>query len=100
MRPYLKKIFSPIREFFLLMKGINEAIREDSVEVLTLQYLEMENAFLSLVFGGLVGLPLVPLGVAMELAPLIKEEVKIMERKHQQGPDVISDFFSTLGGEW
>jgi len=83
-----------------LTVGIFRAMEEQSVEVLRLQYLEMENAFLSLVYGGMVGLPLVPMGLAMELAPLVGDELKLLEQRAFLGADVIGDYFSGLGGEW
>jgi len=88
------------REAYNLSIGIFKAFHEESVEVLEMQLREMENAFLSLVLGGMVGLPLVPMGLAAELAPLLKDEVKIMEERHFLGPDVLADYFANLGGEW
>ncbi len=88
------------REAYNLSVGIFKAMHEESVEVLELQLREMENAFLSLILGGMVGLPLVPLGLAAELAPLLKDEVKIMEERHFLGSDVLADYFANLGGEW
>ncbi|MCE4599998.1 MAG: hypothetical protein F7C38_00325 [Desulfurococcales archaeon] len=89
-----------LKEFTLLVKGIFQAMKQDSVSVLELEYLEAENAFLSLVIGGLVGLHIVPLGLSMELAPLLKDEISIMEKRHFLGSDVLADYFSELGGEW
>jgi len=80
--------------------GIFKALEEQSVEALRLEYLELENAFLSLVLGGLMGLHLVPIGLAMELLPELREEVAIMERRHFLGSDVVAEYFSGLGGEW
>ncbi len=80
--------------------GIFTSMKEDSKNILELQYLELENAFLSLVLGGMVGLHMIPLGLAMELAPLLKDEVAIMEKRHFLGSDVLADYFSELGGEW
>jgi len=89
-----------ILEFLRFNKGIFEAIREQSVETLEQEYLEIENAFLSMVIGGIVGIPLLPSGIAMELLPLVKEEISIMEKRAFLGADTLADFFSTLGGEW
>ncbi len=70
------------------------------MEVLRLEYLELENAFLSLVLGGMMGLHLVPMGLSMELLPLLKDEISIMERRHFLGGDVVAEYFAGLGGEW
>ncbi|MCE4620964.1 MAG: hypothetical protein F7B95_00810 [Desulfurococcales archaeon] len=80
--------------------GVFKGIEEQSVEVLRLQYLELENAFLSIVMGGMVGLNAVPMGLAMELLPLLKDEIRIMESRHFLGSDVIADYFAAMGGEW
>ncbi len=88
------------REAYNLTVGIFKALHEESVEVLEMQLREMENAFLSLVLGGMVGLPLVPMGLAAELAPLLKDEVRVMEERHFLGYDVLADYFANLGGEW
>jgi hypothetical protein len=89
-----------LREVVRLMLGIFTAFEEESTETLQLQLREMENAFLSLVLGGLVGLPLVPMGLAAELAPLLKDEVRTLEKMHFLRADVLADYFSRLGGEW
>jgi len=98
------RLKSAIRELGRLLYnitlGIFKGIEEQSVEVLRLQYLELENAFLSLVVGGMVGLNAVPLGLAMELLPLLRDEIAIMESRHFLGSDVMADFFSAMGGEW
>ncbi|MCE4602144.1 MAG: hypothetical protein F7C08_00895 [Desulfurococcales archaeon] len=88
------------RELSLFIFGMGQAMREHSVEALQLQYLEMENTFLTIVMGGLVGMPFAPLALSMELAPLLKEEIAIMERRHALGGDLISDYFSSMGGDW
>lgn len=88
------------REFSLFIFGMGRAMREHSVEALQLQYLEMENAFLTIVMGGLVGMPFTPLAISMELAPLLKEEISIMEKRHALGGDLLSDYFSSMGGDW
>jgi hypothetical protein len=83
-----------------LTVGMFKGLIDQSIETLELQLLDLQNAFLTLVLGGLVGMPLVPLGLAMELTPLLKDEIQIMETRHFLGSDVLADYFSTLGGEW
>lgn len=80
--------------------GIFKALEDQSIEVLRLQYLELENAFLSLVLGGMMGLHLVPMGLSMELLPHLKDEIRIMEQRHFLGSDVVAEYFAGLGGEW
>ncbi|MEB3851241.1 MAG: hypothetical protein LRS49_01490 [Desulfurococcales archaeon] len=100
LRGALRMAAASLREVAALFRGLFTALEEQSVETLQLQLREMENAFLSLVLGGMVGLPLVPMGLAAELAPLLREEVRVMERMHFLGADVLADYFSSLGGEW
>ncbi len=80
--------------------GFFQGMYEEGVETLNSQYLEMENLFLTLVFGGFVGMPLAPIGISMELMPLLKDEIKLLEERHFLGYDVLANYFSTLGGEW
>jgi hypothetical protein len=93
----LKRGFREAIEFF---RGMGQALVEQSVESLELEYLELEHAFLTMVLGGLVGLPLAPMGVAAELAPELEKEVKILFERTWRGADTIADFFSSFGGEW
>ena len=89
-----------IKSFIRLNKGVFQAFREQSVESLEQQKFELENAFLNLVLGGLVGVPLVPTAISKELLPLLAEEIKILEHRAFLGADTYADLFSTLGGEW
>ena len=89
-----------VKSFIRLNKGVFQAFREQSVEALEQQRLELENAFLNLVLGGLVGVPLVPTAISKELLPLLAEEIKILEHRAFLGADTYADLFSTLGGEW
>ena len=89
-----------MRELVALAKGMGEALIEQSTEALRLQLLELEHAFLSLVLGAVVGVPVMPYMLAKELLPLVADEVSILVERSRRGGDVISDFFASLGGEW
>jgi len=93
----LKSLLREVKAFFL---GMHQAMIEQSVEVLEVEYLELEHAFLTMVLGNLVGLPLAPLSIAAELAPLLEDETKILFSRTWRGADSIADLFSTMGGEW
>ena len=93
----LSRLAREIRDF---LAGLHVALVEQSTEALELEMLELEHAFLTLVLGSLVGLPLAPLGLAAELAPLLEDEVRVLYERTWRGGDVISDLFSRLGGEW
>jgi len=100
LREFIGAFKGMLRELTSFIFGMGQAVVEHGVESLQLQYLELENAFLTIVMGGMVGMPFVPLTISMELAPLVGEEVRIMERRHMLGGDVLSDYFSSMGGDW
>lgn len=101
VRSSLIKAFKELsRIVYNLTIGVFKGIEEQSTEMLRLQYLELENAFLSIVLGGMVGLNAVPIGLAMELLPLLRDEIRIMESRHFLGSDVMADYFAAMGGEW
>ncbi len=87
-------------ELAAMIRGLHQALIEQSVETLEIELAELEHAFLSLVLGSLVGLPLAPLGLAAELAPLLEDEVRYLFSRTWRGGDTISDLFSSMGGEW
>ncbi|BES82305.1 hypothetical protein [Pyrodictium abyssi] len=93
----LRRLLDEARAF---LAGMHGALIQQSVEALELELIELEHAFLSLVLGGLVGLPLAPLGVAADLAPLLEDEARILFERTWRGSDVIADLFSRMGGEW
>ena len=100
-RPRLLGLLARLaREARLLLGGLHQALVEQSVEALELEEAELEHAFLSLVLGSLVGLPLAPMGLAAELAPLLEDEARILFQRTWRGGDVVSDLFSSMGGEW
>ncbi len=93
----IKKIIENLLAFF---RGLGESLVEQSTEALRLEFLELEHAFLSILLGSLVGLPIVPYRISIELLPLVRKEISILIERSRRGGDVISDLFSTLGGEW
>ncbi len=87
-------------ELAAALRGFHQALVEQSVETLEVELAELEHAFLSLVMGSLVGLPLAPLGLAAELAPLLEDELGYLFSRTWRGGDTIADLFSSMGGEW
>ena len=88
------------REALEAARGIQQAALEQSVEALELELIELEHAFATLLMGSLAGLPLAPLGLAAELAPLMEEELRVMFSRTWRGGDVVGDLFTSLSGEW
>ncbi|ADG91063.1 hypothetical protein [Thermosphaera aggregans] len=96
----LKKIRGFLREVVLFIKGFNQAILEQSVEALEAEYVELENAFLTMLFGPLIGVKTIPALLSLELLEAVKEEVSILESRGFRGEDVLGDLMSSIGGEW
>lgn len=93
----LKKVLSEVVAF---IKGINQAILEDSVSALVLEHNELEAAFVTIVLGPLVGVRTVSPLLSLELLNSLKSELRILESRAVRGTDVIGDLMSSLGGEW
>ncbi|RUM46930.1 MAG: hypothetical protein DSY37_04135 [Hyperthermus sp.] len=96
----INKLKDIVKTMLAFAKGMQQALVEQSVETLELELLELQHAFLSIVVGSLAGLPLAPIGLAAELAPLLEDEMKILFERTWRGGDAISDLFSRMGGEW
>jgi hypothetical protein len=96
----LKKIRGFLREVVLFIKGFNQAMLEQSVEALEAEYVELENAFLTMLFGPLIGVKTIPALLSLELLEAVKEEVSILESRGFRGEDVLGDLMSSIGGEW
>ncbi|MCE4603851.1 MAG: hypothetical protein F7B20_02655 [Aeropyrum sp.] len=68
-----------------------------AVDSLQLELDELENAFATMVFGSLAGMPLVPLGLALELSPHMEVELAKMLERHAKYRDAISEY-AAFGG--
>lgn len=97
MLKLVKKVLSEIVSF---VRGINQAVLEDSVSALVLEHNELEAAFLTIVLGPLVGVRTVSPLLSLELLNVLKGELKVLESRAIRGVDVIGDLMSSLGGEW
>lgn len=91
---------SLINELLLFLKGLNQAILEQSVEALRAEYLELENAFLTMLFGPLIGIKGPPLLLSLKMLEAVKDEISILESRGYKGDDVLGDLMASLGGEW
>ncbi|MEM2005843.1 MAG: hypothetical protein QW705_04950 [Zestosphaera sp.] len=93
----MRRILSEVIAF---IKGINQAILEDSVSALVLEHNELEAAFVTMILGTLVGVRTVSPILSLELLDALKSELKILESRAVRGGDVLGDLMSSLGGEW
>ncbi|MEO3993998.1 MAG: hypothetical protein QN229_06830 [Desulfurococcaceae archaeon TW002] len=97
MLEVIKRFFKELVDF---VKGINQAIIEDSVDALELEHNELEAAFLTMVLGSLVGVTTLSPILSLELLEVLKDEIKILENRAARGKDVLGDLMASLGGEW
>lgn len=93
----IKRIFWGFVDF---IKGINQAVIEDSVSALELEHNELEATFLTIVLGPLVGITTLSPILSLELLDALRSEVKILESRAVRGEDVLGDLMASLGGEW
>ncbi len=96
----LEKLKGIIRELLWFIKGVDQALLEESVSALEGEYLELETVFLTIVLGPLVGIrTLTPL-LSLELLDTLRDELRILASRAFKGEDVLGDLMSALGGEW
>lgn len=93
----IKKI---LRELVSFIKGVNQAIVEDSISALELEHNELEAAFLTIVLGSLIGVTTLSPILSLELLEALRNEIKILENRALRGEDVLGDLMASLGGEW
>ena len=77
-------------------QAMDAAARDNAVEMLEYENQEREHIFALLVLGMWVGLPAPPAHLTMELAPLMKHEMKLMLQKVATAHDPLGDLFSVL----
>lgn len=96
----LEKLKGIIRELLWFIRGVDQALLEESVSALEGEYLELETVFLTIVLGPLVGIrTLTPL-LSLELLDTLRDELRILASRAFKGEDVLGDLMSALGGEW
>ena len=83
-----------VREFNKTVFGV---MAGHATDIIKLEHDELENAFLTIVVGSLAGLPLAPIGLAIELAPLLKDEINIMFQRHAYAKDALAEYAGMAG---
>ncbi|GBF09296.1 hypothetical protein apy_10210 [Aeropyrum pernix] len=68
-----------------------------AVDTLQMELEELENVFATVIIGSLAGMPLAPLGLAVEVAGYMEEEISLMIEKHAKYRDGLAAYAS-LGG--
>ncbi|MCX8184751.1 MAG: hypothetical protein RMI56_00970 [Sulfolobales archaeon] len=94
----LKALSRVIREMKFFVRGIREAMIEESVSVLKAEYIELENVFLLIVLGPLVGIKTITPLLSLELLEPLISEIRILESRSVKGEDVLDELVSSLGG--
>ena len=83
-----------------IVRGLAEAARSQAREALELQERELEALFYTLALAPLLGIPLAPLGAALEAAEALGDELPAAVNRAALWADALADYFSSLGGEW
>ncbi len=68
-------------------KVIDQVHREKATDMLAFELTEMENIFVILVAGSLIGLPSPPTIVSLELLPYLESELKVMVSRSDLSQD-------------
>ena len=80
-----------------LRKATLGVMLTSATDMLKLEHDELEAAFLTVVLGSLAGMPLAPPGLALELAPLVKDEIAIMIERHAFMHDALAEYAGMAG---
>jgi len=91
--PIPTAIWEKIRE---LVATSDTVARSKAVEAIEYESRELEHIFALLVMGSLIGIPAPPAQVALELMPLMEEELSLMIDKIDTAENPLSDLFSVL----
>jgi hypothetical protein len=78
-------------------RAMMDYARGHAVDMLRLEHDELENAFLTILVGSLAGMPLAPPGLALEVLPLLKDEIGVMYERHVRARDALAEY-AGLGG--
>jgi len=93
----IERVLGELKRF---IQGVKVSMVENATGALELEYVELESAFLLMVIGSLAGLVPMPPVIAVEILPLLRDEIALLEDRAYRGSDVIGDLFSGMGGEW
>jgi len=97
MFKFIGRVLGELKRF---IQGVKVSMVENATGALELEYVELESSFLLMVIGSLAGLVPMPPVIAVEILPLLRNEIALLEDRAYRGSDVIGDLFSGMGGEW
>ena len=102
MRGNLRKILEGVA---WIVKGMLKELRKatlgvmiaSATDMLKLEHDELEAAFLTVLLGSLAGMLLATPGLALEVAPLVKDELAIMIERHAFMHDALAEYAGMSG---
>lgn len=77
-----------------LLKNIDKWNKEEFVQIYEKELIEIENVFSLLNFGIIVGLPMPPVHITLELLPFMEEEFNLMFSRMETSIDPMGELFS------
>ncbi len=77
-------------------KSLVQIQRDSATKMLVFEVTEMENIFVLLIIGGLVGLPSPPTIFSIELLPYLENELKVMIARSDLSQDPIGTLMALL----
>ncbi len=90
---HIKSLFSLFHEN---LKGIEDGVREESVEFIEFERRELENIFALLLLGSYIGLPSPPSDLSIRLMPYMIREMMVMNRRSEQMNDIFGEVMGTF----
>lgn len=76
---------------------LSAAHRQKAAALTVFELEELENVFALLLAGSFVGMPAPPSFIAVELLPLLEEELAVMDRRAEDSEDMLAEMVGTLG---
>ncbi|KAA3616972.1 MAG: hypothetical protein D8M58_04760 [Calditrichaeota bacterium] len=85
-----------MKKIFKFFKDIDKIQRQKAIDDLEWEIQELKHIFALTTMGTFIGIPSIPLSIAFELIPDMKEEFTIMLSKTNTAHNPLSDQFSKL----
>lgn len=80
-----------------ILKDIDNNHRANACALTVTEVEELRNIFALLLLGSFVGMPSPPSFLAVELLPLMQEELNILNKKAGDAEDMFNEIFGALG---
>ncbi|AEV28375.1 hypothetical protein SpiGrapes_0521 [Sphaerochaeta pleomorpha str. Grapes] len=90
----LRRLYKAIGEFF---SGIHIAAMYKATAQIEYEIREMENSFTLMLFGNFIGLPSPPMPLALDLLPVMADDLDRMLLRSSQTGNGLSELASIMG---